>query len=65
MTVKTSHIDTHSDVLTIYRKGELVFVDGMFDDLDASQAWRGIYTAEQARKIANRINQLADIMEGK
>lgn len=36
MTVKTSHIDTHGDVLTIYRKGELVFVDGMFDDLDAS-----------------------------
>lgn len=63
--VKTTHIDTHGDVMTIYRgtSSKLIFIDGLFDDSDV--AWRGIYSPEDARKIANRLNQLADIMEGK
>ncbi|QPD96223.1 hypothetical protein [Enterobacter phage N5822] len=36
--VKTNHIDTHGDVMTVYRKGDEIYIDGMFDDMDASPA---------------------------
>lgn len=63
--VSTIHEDTHGDVLTIYHKGGEIFIDGMFDDIDAKPAWRGIFTPMQARLIAERLNMIADIMEGK
>lgn len=65
--VKTIHTDKYGDVMTVYRGNEsnLIFIDGMFDDLDAAPAWRGIYKPEQARKIANRLTQLADLIEEK
>lgn len=63
MTVKTIHQDTHGDNLAIYNKGELIFIDGIFDSERIS--WRGIYSPEGAREIAKRLNDLADIMEGK
>lgn len=65
MTVKTQHIDTHGDVIRIYRArfDGTIFIDGLFDDSDV--AFRGIYDAQGAREIANRLNQLADLIEGK
>lgn len=65
MTVKTNHIDTHGDVMTVYRKGDEIYIDGMFDDMDASPAWRGIYTPAQAQSIAMRLITLANIIEDK
>ena len=65
MTVKTIHQDTHGDNLAIYNPegSQLIFIDGIFDNERIS--WRGIYTPEGAREIANRLNDLAHIMEGK
>uniref|UniRef100_A0A6M5CCV4 Uncharacterized protein n=1 Tax=Vibrio phage Vc1 TaxID=1480731 RepID=A0A6M5CCV4_9CAUD len=65
MTVKTLHHDTHGDTIAIYRgeTSNLVFIDGLFDDSDV--AFRGIYRAQDARAIAKRLNDPADIIEGK
>lgn len=65
MTIKTIHTDAHGDTMTIYRgnSADWIFIDGMFDTDDV--AWRGIFRPSEARAIANRLNQLADIMEGK
>lgn len=65
MTVKTLHHDIHGDTIAIYRgkTSNLVFIDGLFDDSDV--AFRGIYRPNEAREIAKRLNDLADIMEGK
>ena len=65
MTVKTLHHDKHGDTIAIYRgeTSNLVFIDCLFDDSDV--AFRGIFDAKGARDIAKRLNNLADIMEGK
>lgn len=65
MTVKTIHTDTHGDAISIYRgkTSNLIFIDALFDDSDV--AFRGIYRTEDAREIAKRLNDLADIIEGK
>lgn len=65
MTVFTTHEDTHGDAIMIYRKSGEIYLDGVFDAPDSPPAWRGIYTPEGAREIAKRLNDLADIMEGK
>lgn len=63
--VKTVHTDKHGDEMTIYSPegSKLIFIDGIFDDHKI--AWRGIYTPYGAREIAKRLNDMADIMEGK
>ncbi len=63
--VKTIHTDYHGDRAIIYRPHEsnLIFIDGDFGE--DKIVWRGIYDAEGARKIANRLNRLADLIEGK
>ncbi len=63
MTVKTIHTDTHGDEMKIYERYDKIHIDGCFDD--DRIAWRGIYTPDGAREIAKRLNDLADIMEGK
>ena len=54
--VKTIHTDYHGDRAIIYRPNEsnLIFIDGDFGE--DKIVWRGIYDAEGARKIANRLN---------
>lgn len=63
--VKTIHTDYHGDRVSIYRPNEsnLIFIDSDFGE--DKIVWRGIYDAEGARKIANRLNRLADLIEGK
>lgn len=64
MTVKTTHKDTHGDDLVIYRgRSDAIFIDGAFDGRRI--AWRGVFDANGAREIAKRLNDLADIIEGK
>ncbi len=63
MTVKTIHTDTHGDEMKIYDRNDKIHIDGCFDG--DRIAWRGIYTPDGAREIAKRLNDLADIMEGK
>ena len=63
MTVKTIHTDTHGDEMKIYDRNNKIHIDGCFDGDRVS--WRGIFTQKQAREIAKRLNDLADIMEGK
>lgn len=64
MTVKTMHHDTHGDVMAVYRgsTSNLIFIDGLFDD--GEPAWRGIYRPQEAREIAKRLSDLADLIEG-
>lgn len=61
MTVKTTHIDTHGDKMKIYWRHDKIHIDGCFDG--ERIAWRGIYKAEQAREIAKRLSDLADLMD--
>lgn len=61
--VKTVHPDTHGDEMKIYGRNDKIHIDGCFDGDRVS--WRGIFTPKQAREIAKRLNDLADIMEGK
>lgn len=61
--VKTVHTDTHGDEMKIYERHDKINIDGCFDG--ERIAWRGIYTPDGAREIAKRLNDLADIMEGK
>ena len=63
--IKTLHNDRDGDTIAIYmgQHSNLIFIDGLFDDSDV--AFRGIYTPDGAREIANRLNQLADLLEGK
>lgn len=61
--VKTVHTDMHGDEMRIYDRHNTIHIDGCFDGDRIS--WRGIYTPKQAREIAKRLNDLADIMEGK
>nr|DAU08375.1 MAG TPA: hypothetical protein [Caudoviricetes sp.] len=63
MAVKTIHQDTHGDEMRIYERHDKIHIDGCFDG--ERIAWRGIFTPKQAREIANRLNDLAYIMEGK
>lgn len=60
--LKTVHSDTHGDEMRIYGR-HYIHIDVCFDGDRIS--WRGIYTPKQAREIAKRLNDLADIMEGK
>lgn len=66
MTVKTMHHDTHGDVMAVYRgsTSNLIFIDGLFSDCDSDVAWRGIYRPQEAREIAKRLNDIADLIEG-
>lgn len=59
--IKTVHPDTHGDEMRIYESHNKIRIDGCFDG--DRIAWRGIYTPKQAREIAKRLNDLADIME--
>lgn len=61
--VKTVHPDACGDEMRIYDRHNAIHIDGCFDG--ERIAWRGIYTPKQAREIAKRLNDLADIMEGK
>lgn len=61
--VKTVHTDTHGDEMKIYDRNDKIHIDGCF--YGERIAWRGIYTPDGAREIAKRLNDLADIMEGK
>lgn len=61
--IKTVHTDTHGDEMKIYERHDKINIDGCFGG--EKIAWRGIYTPNQAREIAERLNNLADIMEGK
>ena len=63
MTVKTAHQDTHGDEMKIYDHNDAFHIDGCLDGYKVT--WSGILTPKQAREIANRLNNLADIMEGK
>nr|DAM85033.1 MAG TPA: hypothetical protein [Caudoviricetes sp.] len=63
MAVKTIHPDDNGDEMKIYERHDKIHIDGYFDD--DRIAWRGIYTPDGAREIAKRLNDLADIMEGK
>ena len=62
MAFKTTHTDTHGDEMKIYERHDKIHIDGCFGD--DRIAWRGIFTPKQAREIANRLNDLAYIMEG-
>lgn len=61
--VKTVHPDTHGDEMRIHESHNKIYIDGCFDGDRIS--WRGIFTPKQAREIAKRLSDLADIMEGK
>lgn len=61
--LKTVHRDTHDDEMRIYGRHDKIHIDGCFEG--ERIAWRGIYTPKQAREIAERLNDLADIVEGK
>lgn len=63
MTIKTIHPDTHGDEMRIYDRNDKIYIDGCFDGDRVS--WRGIFTPKQAREIAKRLNDLAEIVEGK
>lgn len=63
MTAKTMHKDEHCDSMSIYRASitsSVIFIDGLFD---GNIAWRGIYRAKEAREIAKRLNDLADLID--
>lgn len=63
---KTIHIDNCGDEIHIYRfsANTTIFIDGLHGE-DDDIAFRGIYDAKGAREIADRLNQLADLIEGK
>ncbi|QEA09680.1 hypothetical protein [Escherichia phage Henu7] len=61
--VKTVHPDACGDEMRIYESHNKIYIDGCFGGDRIS--WRGSYTPKQAREIAKRLNDLADIMDGK
>ena len=63
MAFKTIHTNTHGDEMKIYDYNDAIHIDGYLDGYKVT--WRGIYTPDGAREIAKRLNDLADIMEGK
>lgn len=64
---KTIHTDKYGDKIHIYRSldNTTIFIDGLHDEDDGVVAFRGIYGGQQAREIADRLNKLADMIEGK
>lgn len=59
---KTTHFDTHGDKMEIYRSKTMdwIVIDCIYGDED-EESFCSILTPEQAREIAKRLNELADI----
>ena len=62
--VKHRFIDNHGDAIDVYKFGDRVFIDGMFQG-GSMPDFRSILTIDQVRKLADKLNDLADEIEYK
>lgn len=62
--IKHKFIDNHGDELEVYKFGDRVFIDGTFEG-GRRPDFRSILTIDQVRKLADKLNDLADEIEYK
>ena len=62
--VKSRFTDNHGDAIDVYRFGDRVFIDGAFEG-GRRPDFRSILTVDQVRKLADKLNDLADEIEYK
>lgn len=56
--------DNHGDAIDVYKFGDRVFIDGTFEG-GRRPDFRSILTVDQVRKLADKLNDLADEIEYK
>jgi hypothetical protein len=57
--VKHRFTDNHGDAIDVYKFGDRVFIDGTFEG-GRRPDFRSILTVDQVRKLADKLNDLAD-----
>lgn len=62
--VKHRFTDNHCDAIDVYKFGDRVFIDGTFEG-GRMPDFRSILTVDQVRKLADKLNDLADEIEYK
>lgn len=61
-TAKYKFTDDYGDTIDVYQRGNQIFIDGTFE-YGRSPYFRGILSAESARRMANVLNKLAANIE--
>ena len=62
--VKHRFTDNHGDAIDVYKFGDRVFIDGTFEGCRRPD-FRSILAVDQVRKLADKLNDLADEIEYK
>ena len=62
--VKHRFTDNYGDAIDLYKFGDRVFIDGTFEG-GRRPDFRSILTVDQVRKLADKLNDLADEIEYK
>ena len=62
--VKHRFTDNHGDAIDVYKVGDRGFIDGTFEG-GRRPDFRSILTVDQVRKLADKLNDLADEIEYK
>lgn len=61
-TAKYKFTDDYGDTIDVYQRGNQIFIDGTFE-YGRTPDFRGILSADSARRMANVLNKLAAKIE--